>query len=138
MKGQECFCFASNHFQAQCRFKNTKWHNYGVVRDISRKCLKSKEKDVKIFLQNSTHLIEGERVVNENEQFDYLYHIYRNANEKSRSVLTEVTKNGHSTELELDTGTSLIVIDTKTFENGLKEAKMTDSGVKFKTFWGKY
>lgn len=116
---------------------NVKFHNYGLIRHILRKCLKSKEKYVKKHLENSTHLIEEERVVNRHEEFDDLYHIYRNANEISRPVLIEITTNRHSIELKLDTGAFLIIIGTKTSEiikNGLKEVKMTESNLKFKTY----
>ena len=82
-------------------------------------------------------MIEEERVVNRHEEFDDLYHIYRNANEISRPVLIEITTNRHSIELKLDTGAFLIIIGTKTSEiikNGLKEVKMTESNLKFKTY----
>lgn len=51
-------------------------YNCGIVGHISRKCLKSKEKDVKRHLQNFTHFLEEEKVANKNEDCDYLYHIF--------------------------------------------------------------
>ena len=53
----------------------------GIVGHISQKCLKSKEKNIKKNFQNSTQLLEKVTVVNKNEDFDDLYHIYRNSNE---------------------------------------------------------
>ena len=140
MKGEECFRCRGNHFQTQCHFKNAKCHNCGIVGHISRKCLKSNEKDVKKHLQNFIRLLEEETVVNKNEKFDDLYLIYWNANEIYRLVLTDVILNGHSIEPQLDTDSFLTVLDTKTFgiiRNGPKEMKMTDSSVKFKTYSGK-
>ena len=60
---------------------NAKCHNCGIAGHISRKCFKSKRKGVKKQLQKSTHLLVEVTFVNKNEDFDYLYHIYRNANE---------------------------------------------------------
>ena len=118
---------------------NTKCHNCSIVEHISRKYLISKAKDVKKHLQNSTNLLEGRTVVNKNEDFDNLYHIYRNANENSRPTLLEITLNRHLTELQLDTEASLTIISTKTFDiikKGLEEVKMMNSSVKFKTYSG--
>ena len=52
----------------------------------------------------------------------------------------KVSLNGHLIELEVDTGASLTVINSKTFDiikNGLEEIKMLESNVKFKTYSGK-
>ena len=87
---------------------------------------------------NSTHLLQEEIVVNKNEDFDDLY-MYQNANEKFRPVLVEVSLNGDSIELELDTGPSLTVVNTETFvriKNGPEEVTMMDSILKFKKYSG--
>ena len=54
-------------------------------------------------------------------------------------MLVKVNLNGHLAELEVDTGASLIVINSKTFDiikSGLEQIERSKSNVKFKTYSG--
>ena len=60
-------------------------------------------------------------------------------NGKLKQLLVKVNLNGHLVEFEVDTGASLTVINSKTFDiikSGLKQIERSKSIVKFKTFWG--
>ena len=131
-KGEDCFRCGSNHFQSQCSFKNAKCHNCGKIGHISRKCPKSRERDKQKTFQNSNHVLEEES----NESSDDLFHIYKNTNGKSKSLVVKVNLNGHLVELEVDTGASLTVINSRTFDiikSELEQIERSKSNVKL---WG--
>ena len=131
-KGEDCFRCGSNHFQSQCSFKNGKCHNCGKIGHISRKCPKSRERDKQKTFQNSNHVLEEES----NESSDDLFHIYKNTNGKSKSLVVKVNLNGHLVELEVDTGASLTVINSRTFDiikSELEQIERSKSNVKL---WG--
>ena len=68
-----------------------------------------------------------------------MFHIYKNTNGKSKPLLVKVNLNRHF-ELEVDTGASLTVINSKTFgiiKNGLEQIERSKSNVKFKTYSGR-
>ena len=109
-KGEECFRCGVNHFQSKCSFKNARCHNCTKIGHIARKCQKSRGIDNRKTFQNSNHVLEEES----NENSDDLFHIYKNANRKSKPLLVKVNLNEHLVELEVDTGASLTVIDSKT------------------------
>ena len=134
-KGEDCFRCGSNHFQSQCSFKNAKCHNCGKIGHISRKCPKSRERDKQKTFQNSNHVLEEES----NESSDDLFHIYKNTNGKSKSLVVKVNLNGHLVELEVDTGASLTVISSRAFDiikSGLEQVERSKSNVKLKTYSG--
>ena len=131
-KGEDCFRCGSNHFQSQCSFKNAKCHNCGQIGHISWKCQKSRESDKQKTFQNSNHVLEEES----NESSDDLFHIYKNTNGKSKSLVVKVNLNGHLVELEVDTGASLTVINSRTFDiikSELEQIERSKSNVKL---WG--
>ena len=133
-KGQDCFRCGGYHFQSQCSFKNAKCHNCGKIGHILRKCQKSRERDNQKTFQNSNHVLEEESNANSD-----LFHIYKNMNGKPKQLLVKVNLNVHLVEFEVDTGASLTVINSKTFDiikSGLEQIERSKSIVKFKTFWG--
>ena len=111
-----------NHFHSKCSFKNAKCHNCGKIEHTARKCQKSREKDISKTFQNSNHVLEEES----NENSDDLFHIYKNTNEKLKPLLVKVNLNRHLVEFEVDTGASLTLINSKTFDiikSGLEQIK---------------
>ena len=133
-KSQDCFHCGCNHFQSKCSFKNAKCHNCGKIGHISRKCQKSSERDNRKTFQNSNHVLEES-----NENSDDLFHICKNTNGKSKPLLVKVNLNGHLVKLKVDTGASLAVINSKTFDiikSGLEQIERSNSNVKFKTYSG--
>ena len=67
------------------------------------------------------------------------FFIYKNMNGKSKPLLVKVNLNRHLVELEVDTGASLTVINSKTFDiikSGLEQIERSKSNVKFKTYSG--
>ena len=132
-RSQDCFRCGGNHFHSQCSFKNAKCHNCGKIGHISRKCQKPRERDNRKTYSN--HVLEEENY----ENCDDLFHIYQNTSEKSKPLLVKVNLNGHLVDLEVDTGASLTVINSKTFDiikSGLEQIEISESNVKFKTYSG--
>ena len=76
-----------------------------------------------------------------NESSDDFFHIYKNTNGKSQSLVVKVNLNRHLVELEVDTGASLTVINSRTFgiiKSGLEIIERSKSNVKLwgDIFWG--
>ena len=76
-----------------------------------------------------------------NESSDDLFHIYKNTNGKSQSLVVKVNLNRHLVELEVDTGASLTVINSRTFDiikSGLELMERSKSNVNLwgDIFWG--
>ena len=131
------FRCGSNDFQSQCSFKYSKCHNCGKIGHISWKCQKSRERDKQKTFQNSNHVLEE----GSNECSDDLFHIYKNTNGKSQSLVVKVNLNRHLVELEVDTGASLTVINSRTFDiikSGLELMERSKSNVNLwgDIFWG--
>ena len=60
------------------------------------------------------------------ENSNYLFHIYINSSKISKTVIVKVNRKGNVVELKVDTGASLKVINSKTFDiikSGLEKWK---------------
>ena len=111
-KSQDCFRCGGNHFQSKCSFKNPECHSCAKIGHIARKFERSRQRDNRKRFQNSNHILEEKG----NENSDDLFHIYKNTNGKSKPFLVKVNLNRDLVELEVDTGASLTVINSKTFD----------------------
>ena len=95
--------------------------------------MNTREQDNRKTLRNWNHVLEEEN----SENGDDLYVKIRE--KKSKPVIVKVNLNGHSTELEIETGASLTVNNSKTFDiikSGLEQIQMFESSAKFKTYSG--
>ena len=126
---QACYrCGAAGHTAQACKHKSTKCHACGKLGHLQKVCRSKPKKD------NSQH--QGVHTV-ETEALEYqLYRIYssQDSNSPPNPYVLEVELDEEPVQMEIDTGASVSILSSVTYEEKFTAKPLQASPVKLRTY----
>lgn len=147
-KGSEINCYrcGGKHYPKSCHFKDARCYACGKLGHLSRVCQTKKKdnqtpssKDKKSDTSQRTHLLEDEVTTPGGEQGTSAYSLFTLGSKRPAPYKVQLSVNGQTLEMEIDTGASLSVISEKTYINLVSKNRappLEKSGTVLRTYTG--
>lgn len=141
-------CGRSNHTKDQCFYKNTECFRCHRIGHVQSQCLSKVndnpqrgKKEQKGKGKKAVHKLEEEEEKNEENSLDYVHSVKTISdthvmNVKEEAILIPVTVDGHSVDMELDTGASVSVIGELEYREKFAHIPLHPSGSNLKAYTG--
>ena len=147
---RNCYrCGRSNHGPAECRFKEADCRNCGKKGHIATVC-RSKPRQTTPTQPKAqhpgrswntkhsrrTHQVQEDAIVSDSEGSSDEYHLHKVGERSSAPIEVEVSANGRSLTMEMDTGAALSIISEATKNAVFPDLPLHRSRVILKTYTG--
>ena len=121
-------CGVTGHMAQACRHKSSKCHSCGKVGHLQKAC---RSKPKKNAIQQGIHAVES--CMTEEYQ---LYPIHTSQDSKSphNPYVVEIDLDEHPVKMEIDTGASVSIISSATYQEKFRTKPLQASAVKLKTY----
>ena len=125
-KGSEIYCYrcGGKHYPKSCHFKDARCYACGKLGHLSRVCQSEKKdnqtpssKDKKSDTPQRTHLLADEVTIPGGEWGMSAYSLFTLGSKRPAPHKIQLSVNGQTLEIEIDTGASLSDISEKTYNN---------------------
>ena len=140
-----CYRCLGNHTPSTCKFRTAECHFCKKIGHITKACRSKKDHTGQKFTRpqrhsNKTHhLAEEEEVIEEPKEQDSSYHLFTLESNGQNPIIVQVELNQVLTEMEVDTGSSLSLINKSTYDSIASKnhiQPLQKSKVKLKTYTG--
>ena len=140
-----CYRCLGNHTPSTCKFCTAECHFCKKIGHIAKACRSKKDHTGQKFTRpqrhsNKTHhLAEEEEVIEEPKEQDSSYHLFTLESNGQNPITVQVELNQVLTEMEVDTGSSLSLINKSTYDSIASKnhiQPLQKSKVKLKTYTG--
>ena len=110
----DCYRWGGKHAAARCKFKDYECHYCKKKGHLASVCRKKKQDRNNAKPAEQTNRVEEPR--SSDDEVEHEYSLHRLSSGSSRPITVQVTLNGKTTEMEVDTGASVSIISEETLQ----------------------